>query len=184
MAKRDIPIVINLIGGPGTGKSTIAAGLFHELKKQGVNCELALEFAKDKVYEESFKTMDDQIYVFAKQYHKQWRLKGKVDVIITDSPLLISLHYMKEKSKYFNDLVIEQYNKFDNMLYFLHREGNYQTEGRMQTEDEAKLIDLSIKHILITTAKDIKYKTLKRETAISTILSDIYEQHHDIFDET
>lgn len=183
MTKREMPIVINLIGGPGTGKSTLAAGLFYELKKQGINCELALEFAKDKVYEESFKTMDDQIYVFAKQYHKLWRLRGKVDVIITDSPLLISLHYMKEDSKYFNNLVLEQYNKFDNLLYFLNREGIYQTEGRTQTEDEAKSIDLSIKHILDTTAKEVKYKTVKRETALSTILSDIYEQHHDIFDE-
>ena len=42
-------LIINLIGGPCSGKSTIASGLFYNLKKLGYNCELALEFAKDKV---------------------------------------------------------------------------------------------------------------------------------------
>lgn len=52
-------IVVNLIGGPCSGKSTIASGLFYANKKLGINAELALEFAKDKVWEESFRTMDD-----------------------------------------------------------------------------------------------------------------------------
>ena len=42
-------IVVNLIAGPCSGKSTIAAGLFHKLKKQGIEAEMSLEFAKDKV---------------------------------------------------------------------------------------------------------------------------------------
>lgn len=172
------PIVINLIGGPGVGKSTIASGLFYELKKIGINCELALEFAKDKVYEESFKTMDDQIYIFAKQYHKLWRLKDKVDVIITDSPLLISLYYMKEESKYFDDFVVEQYNKFDNILYFINREeGSYQTEGRLQTLEEAKEIDKSLKEILSRRSEDFKIFNVDRSNAIKTIVNDLLTQY-------
>lgn len=171
------PIVINLIGGPGVGKSTIASGIFYRLKKVGVNCELALEFAKDKVYEESFKTIDDQIYIFAKQYHRLWRLKDKVDVIITDSPLLVSMHYMKEKSKYFNDFVVEQYKKFDNLLYFIER-GNdvYHPEGRMQTEEEAKRIDTDMKNVLSAFANNediIEYKCIERFEAVDTIVSEV-----------
>ena len=140
-------VVINLIGGPCSGKSTIASGVFYELKKRGINCEMALEFAKDKVWEESFKTMDDQIYIFGKQFHKIWRLKDKVNVIITDSPLLISIHYNKDKSKYFDKFVIEQYNRFNNKLYFIERNNdNYQKEGRLQTFDEAKVIDNDIRN--------------------------------------
>ena len=110
-------IVVNLFAGPGVGKSTTAARVFAELKLKGVNCEMALEFAKDKVWEESFKTMDDQIYIFGKQFHKIWRLKDKVDVIICDSPLPISIVYDKENSESFHKLIMEQFNKFINFTH-------------------------------------------------------------------
>ena len=48
-------IVVNLFAGPGSGKSTTCAGVFAKLKLAGVNCEMALEYAKDKVWEERIK---------------------------------------------------------------------------------------------------------------------------------
>lgn len=141
-------IVVNLFAGPGVGKSTTAARIFAELKMHGVNCEMALEFAKDKVWEESFKTIDDQIYIFGKQFHKIWRLKDKVDVIICDSPLPISIVYDKENSEALHTLIMEQFNKFDNYNVFLTRSGEYQKEGRVQTEEEAKGVDEIVKKVL------------------------------------
>lgn len=165
---KDNTLIINLIGGPGSGKSTTASDVFYELKKKGVNCEMALEFAKDKVWEESFKTMDDQIYIFGKQFHKIWRLKDKVDVIITDSPLLLSIYYNKEKSDYFNDFIIEQYNRFNNKLFFIERNNDYQVEGRLQTIDEAKQIDEDVKAIL--ERYDISYECVKNEKSVERIV--------------
>lgn len=165
-------IVINLIGGPGSGKSTLAAGLFYELKKLGFNAEMSLEFAKDKVWEESIRTLDDQIYIFGKQYHKLWRLNNKVDIIITDSPLLVSLYYNQIESKYFNNFVIEQFNRFNNVTYFIERdEENYQEEGRLQTFDEAKEIDKKLIDIL--KKYNISFTTLNQNTALDNILVDI-----------
>ena len=142
-------IVINLFAGPGVGKSTNAAKIFADLKIKGINCEMALEFAKDKVWEESFRTMDDQIYIFGKQFHRIWRLKDKVDVIICDSPLPISIVYDKENSKAFHELIMEQFNKFNNLNFYLKRSAVYQESGRVQTEEEAKKIDKVVEGVLI-----------------------------------
>lgn len=161
-------LVINLIGGPGSGKSTCASGIFYELKKLGINCEMALEFAKDKVWEESYRTMDDQIYIFGKQFHKIWRLKDKVNVIITDSPLLVSIYYNKDYSNYFDKLVLEQYNRFNNKLFFIERNDSYQTEGRIQTKEEAEKIDKEIKDILQNNSID--YTSVKNENAVEEIV--------------
>jgi hypothetical protein len=138
------------------------------LKKLGINCELALEFAKDKVWEESIKILDDQLYVFGKQYHKLFRLNGKVDVIITDSPLLISILYNKTPSEYFDKLVVEQYHTFNNLLFFINRAENYQTEGRLQTKDESMVLDYTMKHILLT--NDIEYDEVSCENAVDYIV--------------
>lgn len=161
-------IVINLFSGPGVGKSTTAARVFAELKLQGINCEMALEFAKDKVWEESFKTMDDQIYIFGKQFHKIWRLKDKVDVIICDSPLPNSIIYDKENSETFHKLIMEQFNKFNNLNFVLERSTEYQKEGRMQTEEEAKQIDKNVLEML--EKYNIKYETLPIENAYKKIV--------------
>lgn len=164
-------LVINLIGGPGSGKSTCASGIFYELKKLGINCELSLEFAKDKVWEESYNVLSDQLYVFGKQYHKLFRLKNKVDVIITDSPLIISIHYNKMPSNHFNNLVVEQYHTFNNLMYFIKRGETYQSEGRMQTLEESEMIDSDIKNILHT--YDIDYTELQNTEAVNYIVEEV-----------
>jgi broad-specificity NMP kinase len=164
-------LVINLIGGPGSGKSTCASGIFYELKKLGINCELSLEFAKDKVWEESYSVLSDQLYVFGKQYHKLFRLKNKVDVIITDSPLIISIHYNKMTSNHFNNLVVEQYHTFNNLMYFIKRGETYQSEGRMQTLEESEMIDSDIKNILHT--YDIDYTELQNTEAVNYIVEEV-----------
>lgn len=161
-------LVINLIGGPGCGKSTIAAGLFYELKKQGYLCELVTEYAKDKVWEESYKTLDDQIYVFGKQFHRMFRVKGKVDVIITDSPLPLSIIYDKGESDYFHNFVIEQYNEFRNIMIFVERETKYENEGRMQNEQEAIEIDNHIKNMLIE--NEISYISIPTTQVINKMM--------------
>ena len=85
--------VINFYGGPSAGKSTMAAQLFGIMKANRFNVEYVPEFAKDLTWKQS-KCLDDQLYVFAVQHHALYTLLGQVDYIITDSPLLLSLHYV------------------------------------------------------------------------------------------
>jgi len=165
-------LVINLFGGPGCGKSTIAALLFGKLKQNGINCEMALEYAKDKVWEESLKTLDDQIYVFGKQLHKIWRLNDKVDVIITDSPLLFSIIYDKENNIDLKNLVISTFNRFNNFNCLIRRQTEYQQEGRYQNESEAKEIDNLIVNLL--EENDIMYNLYDDiNTNVDKIFNDV-----------
>jgi hypothetical protein len=169
--KMNKPIVINLFGGPGIGKSTIAALLFGKLKQNGYNAELVMEYAKDKVWEESYKTLENQIYVFGKQLHRIWRLKDKVDFIITDSPLLLSIIYDKENDQNLKSLVLSSFNKFNNKIYLLKRQTEYQKDGRLQTEEEAKNIDKIIEDLLSETG--VEYKICYN---LENIVNDIYNE--------
>lgn len=144
-------LVINLFGGPGVGKSTLAAEIFVHLKKNRISCEYITEYAKDKVWEESIKTLENQIYVFGKQQHKMFSVRNKVDVMICDSPLPLSIIYGDiERDTNLYKLIIEEFNKYDTMNFYLSRETLYESSGRYQTEEGAKLIDIKIKQLLVT----------------------------------
>ena len=86
-------VVINLFGGPGLGKSTIASGLFYRMKVAGFQVESVTEYAKDVVWDQAPTKFSDQLYITAKQNRKLWRLQDQVEWIVSDSPLLLGLHY-------------------------------------------------------------------------------------------
>jgi Ni2+-binding GTPase involved in maturation of urease and hydrogenase len=56
---------INLYGPPGSGKTTLATELFCHLKKEGVNCEIVNELAREWAYQNRPIQSLDQIYLFA-----------------------------------------------------------------------------------------------------------------------
>lgn len=131
--------VINLFAGPGAGKSTTAAGLFFELKTRDIKCELVTEYAKDMTYEKRQNTLQDQLYMLAKQNQRIKRLQGVVDFVITDSPLIIGLAYLPPNYyKNFKPLVFELFNSYDNENFFIFRTKKYQEYGRNQTEEQAR----------------------------------------------
>ena len=142
--------VINLFGGPGCGKSTLAALLFAEMKMLGFHCEMALEYAKDKVWEESYHTLDNQIYVFGKQHHRMFRLQDHVDVIITDSPLINSILYDSTNNSMLRELVLFEFNKYQNYNFLIERPNIYDINGRMQNKEEAIKLDYKVEELLLT----------------------------------
>ena len=134
------PIVVNLFGPPGSGKSTGAAYIFSKLKMAGINAELVDEFAKGKVWEENKEAFNNQVYMLGKQYFKMSRCADKVDVIVTDSPLLLSILYNKNSEvlgQPFNDLVANVFNSYNNKNYLINRVKPYNPKGRLQTEEES-----------------------------------------------
>lgn len=141
-------LVVNFYGGPSTGKSTTCAHVFAELKWRGWNCEMALEYAKDKVWEGSLDLLDNQMYVFGKQYHRIHRLLNKVDIILTDSPLLLSFIYGKHMPKDFLTLVLNQHKQLNTLDIFLERQKKFQQAGRLQNEEQSRQIDAQLLKVL------------------------------------
>lgn len=135
--------VINFFAGPGAGKSTTAAGVFHEMKLKHYDVELVTEFPKDLVYQQRWNMFFEQADIFTEQHHRQRRLvQYGVKYCVTDSPLLLCHMYIS-KDYYRNllPLVNEAFNSFDNINIFLKRTKKYNPKGRNQTEDESREID-------------------------------------------
>jgi len=138
-------LLVNLYGGPGTGKSTTMHGLIYELRKRGILAEMAPEFAKEAVWEGRTHLLENQLYLFAKQAKVLYDLAGKVDVIVTDAPILNSLLYNEAATPAFEALVLEVMNEYANQLnVILRRVKPYETRGRVNTEAHARLLDARI----------------------------------------
>jgi hypothetical protein len=149
-------LVVNLFGGPGTGKSTTAAGVFAQLKSEGIKTELVHEFAKDLTWENRQEALRYQPYIFGKQSYHVHRLLGKTDVIITDSPILLSSHIYNSdllgpKDDALRQLGLATWDSWDTLSVFLERNAAlhpFVQAGRNQDEAESTNLDRRIRAML------------------------------------
>jgi len=155
--KKRQKIIVDLVSGPGTGKSLYSTYLFTMLKINGVNAEFVQEYAKDLVWRNKTELLRNQHII---SYHQYKMLKGAskyVDLVITDGSLFHNYYYNRySKINYSNVELTEKridkfINKFNHIVIFLERNPKYpyQKEGRYQTEEEAIAIDNKMKDILI-----------------------------------
>lgn len=140
--------VINIWAGPGSGKSTTAAGLFNLMKHLGYRVELVTEVAKDLTYERNFGTLTNQLLLLGAQDNRLRRLVGEVDFAITDSPLPLCEAYMTpEYAEWLPDAVDGAFDRYDNYSFFIKRVKPYATYGRTQSEPAAIALDSTIRSI-------------------------------------
>ena len=94
-------LIVNFFAGPGAGKTTCAWEVAAELKKRNIVTEYVPEYAKELVWDERLDLLDgsfnNQMLLFQEQKRRLDRLVGKVDVVVTDSPLLLSVSYVQEQ---------------------------------------------------------------------------------------
>lgn len=157
--------VINLFGGPGSGKSTLQAGLFYEMRKRNLNVEHIAEFAKDMVWEERYNAFTDQLFILANHHRRLHLLDGKVDYVVTDSPILLTNMYMYQDPRPYAsklyDLVIDIHHMYDNVNIFINRKHSYVELGRNQNESEADIISANTKQLLLDINADfIEYDSI------------------------
>lgn len=174
-------LVVNLFGTPGAGKSTGAAYIFSQLKMHGINAELVTEFAKDKVWENNTEVFRNQAYLFGKQSFRLSRCADKVDVIVTDSPLPLSILYNSDPTltENFNKSVMDVFNYYNNLNYLLIRTKPYSPIGRHQSEEESNALKEPMVNLL--KERSINYKEENGEIAgYNRIVDDVLKiiQNH------
>ena len=143
-ARMHSPLVINLLSGPGAGKSTLAAQIFSELKRRGSRwtVELAVEFAKELVWEGRLEALGNQIFVLGEQFQRIERVAGKAHIVVTDSPVLLSGVYKPPHyPDSITDLALWCHRRFPSLNVYVERPSNYDPAGRLQTADEACRVD-------------------------------------------
>jgi deoxyadenosine/deoxycytidine kinase len=152
--------IINIFGGPGIGKSSIAAGITYKLKKNHISCDQPYEFPKLLAWDDNHSAIQDQLYVLANQHRGIVKSYGKVDYIVLDSPILLSLTYRNyykgteyPSSLYgesFDKMVLDTFNQYHNINIVLDRaDGVHNNDERYQNLEESKELDVVIENSLI-----------------------------------
>lgn len=149
-------LIVNMLAGPSAGKTTCAWSVASELKKQGYVTEYVSEYAKELVWDGNMElldgSMEHQVALLNEQEYRLRRLIGKVDFIVTDSPLLLNALYFKaqtpEAGMAYADTVYRRFSSYNNFCVFVQRGTTFETEGRIHNAQQSQAIDQQIKEIL------------------------------------
>ena len=147
------------MGGPGVGKSSISSGIVYELKKRHISCDAPYEFPKLLAWDENKSAIKDQLYVLGNQHRGITKSFGKVDFIVVDSPIILSIVYKDyyQDNEYpsnlygdlFNNFIVELFKKYDSINILLKRtEGLHNIKERYQDIEESKELDIKIESVL------------------------------------
>lgn len=85
-------IVVNLLGSNEAEKAIMARQMSSQLKKKGHNCC----FIRNRRYltsDENFKIIVDKLCLMGNESYRAEKDKNRVDVVITDSPMLLSVFH-------------------------------------------------------------------------------------------
>jgi hypothetical protein len=151
--------VINLFGGSGCGKSTTAALLFARMKLLGFHVELVREYVKYWAWNDRKVREWDQLYLLGKQSAYESMLYGKLDYIVTDSPILLAGMYQEFRSNGKDTYVRDAAEAFmkhaegQGVVYrnFILKRGKpFDPRGRWENANQAVELDLFIERQLNT----------------------------------
>jgi adenylate kinase family enzyme len=166
--------VINILGAPGAGKTTLASELFSTLKKANKDVELVNEYAKELVWNQVNIDYFIQVQMYGEQLKRESRLYNKVRYVVTDSPLVLSSIYQDYyRGSTFSALRVlyeeharelPKYN-VDYKFYLLSSldDKRYVQKGRFENSEQAKAIEEKIRNYL--EVNNVNYELLDNRDA-------------------
>jgi nicotinamide riboside kinase len=148
--------VINFVGAPSVGKTTMSALIFAELKHMHKTTELVQEYAKTLVWQERYDELDNQYQVSMEQYKMLKAVDGKVEYAVMDSPLFVGMFYNRtyetnvcnvEKTE---EMILSKMAEFHNIYIYLERneEFPYEEQGRVHNEEQSRKIEKQMVEML------------------------------------
>ena len=144
-----------MIGGPACGKTITAANVRAQLGFKGHNIELVDEKIKNWTYIPRTPKSCDNFYIQACQVQKEdLILRSGVDLIVTDSPLILQYFYAKwhkvPLQEPMRKIALEFERIYPSLHIFIGRKDEfYSSVGRYEKLEEAKKIDEAIKDTLV-----------------------------------
>lgn len=151
---------VNFYGGPGLGKTTTASHIFARLKNTIIHnnlptqIELVQEYVKNWAWEGRKPKGFDQVYICAQQMRKEEiPLRNGVDVVVTDSPLLMQCAYARKYGNSYWEALTECVRHFEQVYPSIHilldrGDRPYVAKGRYESHEQAKSMDAYIKDVL------------------------------------
>lgn len=164
-------LIVNIFGAPGAGKSTYAARLYAELKMIGVETELVREVAKQCVYDGTLqhKPQREILHAAIEQIEN---LHGSVEVVVSDSPVLLSLIYDNKLGETETKRSAKRYHYARpsvNIMLSLGGDDDYTTRGRVYSHSEAVKIEDRIVREIRDETIGVFYNTMGLQAAMDTV---------------
>lgn len=172
--------VINLLAGPGCGKSVLAARLFAEMSCEDFSVELVHEAAKDFKWEDWDHIFPEQDFISAQQHRMIRRLvRHDIDYAVTDTSLVLACIYAPDwYPRSFKPFILDIYSSYDNINILLERnpELPYKQPGRNENKEQAIQKDRELVELLAT--HHIPHHKVKAGPTALHVCMDIIRAHH------
>ena len=164
---------VNLWGGPGMGKTGVAQQVSGELKARGIRADYVPEYAKELV-RAGIILAYDQLEILAEQHRREKLCEDALQVVVTDSPLPLSLYHCADQDRAaVEQLIDNRMRGWKVVNYFLERDlsESYETEGRYEDVEGALAKHAALQDIL--KRRDPSYTTVATKGASSAIVADV-----------
>lgn len=176
---------IAIIGSPGSGKTTLAAGLFYHLKIMGEHVEMVPELIKYKVYKninfelEGFDILNTLEQKEFEEIFETENAKNQIDFIICEAPLCNGYFYASFYQKQLEYPILKKIaeskiNSYDLMI-FVERtpEAEYVSFGRKESFEQARTLEIHITEQIKELGYNKPIIRVNQSTSIEEILKTI-----------
>lgn len=160
--------VVNIIGGPGSEKSLVAAAMKVFLNVHGKTVEGIPDYAKTLVWQNNFEVLKNQYFIAQRQFEMLSLVDGQVQFLLNECSLPQVMYYNETYADNICDIaktraqILEWHGQFDNVNILVERgDQKYQRSGRYQDEDQARAIDRGLRALL--DREGIAYTVLRAE---------------------